>query len=211
MPNSHPNGFVNFLGRIGDRIVPGNNWNPNAAPGQRWSATPTQYGVAGARILGNMISPGLGSAISSGYNGATTGHGPLGFLQGLFHHGTPGGDIARTPIPGSTGTLAPPGVGVTGPNLSPVTATGPGAPTTAPAPQTGPTPQITGPSFFGPQTPQPWYVNHMAGLTGPMSGNGGARGAIGWNGPGITDPAAIRAFMEASRFTPQFQITNAQG
>lgn len=85
-----------------------------------------------------------------------------------------------------------------------------------PSALTPPGAQVQGPGFlpsgisamFHSAPQQNWYTNHMANLSGPMAGNGGARAAITWNGPGITDPASIRAFMEAGKYQPQYQMTD---
>ena len=97
-----PNGVANFFGRVADRLVPGNNWNPNAPAGQRWVATPGQYAGAAAGVVGNMFAPGSGTLIRSAVNGATTGNGIFGFL----HHNTqptPAGPTMGGNIPFSPG------------------------------------------------------------------------------------------------------------
>lgn len=183
-----PNVFQNFLGRIGDRIVPGNNWNPQTGT---WTATPVQYlgGVGG--VVGNMVAPGLGNIIRSGTHGATTGEGMFGFLQrnGNFQ-GNPVNPMTFNPQFGTNG------MGVNGTQLTPLT---PADPINYTPPAMNPTQRFNGGtngnqgpnSFLGGRGPN---VGGMAGLTGISSQMGGARGAHSRGG--VTGDAA-RAMFEA--------------
>lgn len=78
MAEPRPSGIRNFFGRIGDRLVPGNNYNPQTG---QWTATPGQYAGAVGGVVGNLVMPGSGTLIRSAVNGATTGNGLFGFLH----------------------------------------------------------------------------------------------------------------------------------
>ena len=47
---AEPGRFKNFLGRVGDKFVPGDNYNSQTG---QWSATPLQY-------LGAAVGPAVG-------------------------------------------------------------------------------------------------------------------------------------------------------
>lgn len=199
----------NFFGRGFDRLVPGNNWNPNAAPGARWNATPTQYIGAVGGVVGNAIAPGAGNLIRSGVHGATTGQGIFGWLQ-------PQGSFTGNPVPAMTfnpNVISAPG-GLTPATLTPATQ----IPFTNTATTSGPLPfnpnaidpnmAQSGPgtqqqSFLGPRLP-----TGMGGLTGFSASNGGARGAFSRGG--FTGDAA-RALLQALQQGPQSIYTGGGG
>lgn len=195
---------ANFFGRIGDRIVPGNNWNPQTGT---WTATPTQYlgGVGG--IVGNAVVPGMGTLIRNGVHGATTGQGVFGFLQGggtfqgnpvkpatFNHQFTPNTNINNPGQYGVGGTSlvsVDPATGLpfTLPGLNPPQRFDPG-------PSVNPTN-----SFLGGRAPA---VGGIAGLTGIASQMGGARGAR-TSGGGYTGDAARSLFAALTSGPMQFQ------
>lgn len=202
-----PNIVQNFLGRIGDRVVPGNNWNPQTGT---WTATPTQYigGIGG--IVGNAVAPGLGTLIRNGTHGATTGEGMFGFLQR-------GGNFQGNPVSARTfnPTFGVNGAGIGGTtlvNLDPAT----GLPYTPPSlnptqrfdPNASTTQGTAAPaSFLGQRGPN---AGGMAGLTGISSQMGGARGAR-VNGGGITGDAARAMFAAMTQGPQSYNFTGNSG
>lgn len=195
-----PNFVQNFLGRIGDRVIPGNNWDPNTGT---WTATPVQYlgGVGG--VVGNMLAPGLGNIIRSGTHGATTGEGMFGFLQrGGNFQGNPVNPMTFNPQFGTNGA------GTAGTQLVPLT---PANPINYVPPTLNPTQRFNqgaggnqGNSFLGGRGPS---IGGMAGLTGIGAQMGGARGAYG--GGGYTGDAA-RALFASMRGGPMNFSTYTQ-
>jgi hypothetical protein len=196
-----PNVVQNFLGRFGDRLIPGNNWNPQTGT---WTATPTQYigGIGG--IVGNAVAPGLGTLIRNGTHGATTGQGIFGFLQrGGNFQGNPVNQMTFNPQfgingagPGGTSLVSlDPATGIpfTLPGLNPTQRFNPGA---------GNADQ-RGNSFLGGRGPN--FVGGMGSLTGVASQMGGARGAYGSGG--ITGDAARAMFAGLTRGGPQYFST----
>jgi hypothetical protein len=180
MAEPQARGFRNFLGRVADRVVPGNNWNPTAPQGQRWSATPVQYLGAAGGVVGNMVAPGVGNLIRSGVHGATTGDGMFGWMQ------RNGGNMQLQPMgldpvqsmPFNAGQYNSGGPMRSfmegGQNMSPqFDPSNPFGVPQQPQPQA---PQ-TGNNFFGPFTPR----NQMAPMAAPFQSmlsnqGGGARG-----------------------------------
>lgn len=200
-----PNIVQNFLGRIGDRVVPGNNWNPQTGT---WTATPTQYigGIGG--IVGNAVAPGLGTLIRNGTHGATTGEGMFGFLQR-------GGNFQGNPVSARTfnPTFGVNGAGIGGTtlvNLDPATGIPYIPPSLNPTQRFNPntTQGTTGPaSFLGGRGPN--MGGGMGSLTGVASQMGGARGA--YNGGGYTGDAARALHASLTSGPQQIQTSGTRG
>lgn len=104
---NRPSGFRNFLGRVGDRFVWGNNYNPSTG---QWSATPGQViGGIGSRAL-NFVLPGAGT-VANTIGNAYHGSGPLGGLFNRTQPGAPSGVVT----PGQFMPFNPPSPGVSMP------------------------------------------------------------------------------------------------
>lgn len=202
-----PNIVQNFLGRIGDRVIPGNNWNPQTGT---WTATPTQYlgGIGG--VVGNAVAPGLGTLIRNGTHGATTGEGMFGFLQ------RGGGNFQGNPV--SARTFNPQfGINGTGPGGTTMVTVDPATGIPYTPPTLNPTQRFdpntmqgsTGPaSFLGGRGPN--MGGGMGSLTGVASQMGGARGAR-TNGGGITGDAARAMFAAMTQGPQSYNFTGNSG
>lgn len=180
--------FGRFMREGLDRLVFSNQgYNPRYGTwdrgGMRQGAIQTAVGsvIPGGGTAYGLIANAIHNARN---NNARNWQGPTDLVKDGQGYQLPLGQQQQTAQTG----LTPPNVQVQGPDLAPIHVSG------------------IAPMFGSPQ--QHWYTNYMAGLSGPMAGNGGARAAITWNGPGITDPAAIRSFMEASKYQPQYQMTD---
>lgn len=200
MPNnSRPGRVANFFGRAVDRIVPGNNWNPNAAAGSRLTITPGQaIGTVGS-VVGNALIPGSGPVIRSMTHGATTGEGLFGFLAPNAQF--VGSPITAMPfVPSFSGGYAP--IGPAG--LTPVTPD-PVAPN-----QFRVTARRGGPLRFESGQTAPTPTAPLSPMGGGIPNMGGARGMRSWGGAGITGDAA-RAFMEGIHHAPSTIYTGYGG
>ncbi len=176
----------NILGRIGDRLAWGNNYNSQTG---QFSATPGQWAGGVLSTIGNVLYPGSGRVATTIYNG-TQGQGPLGFFNrnaGNFQ-GNPVNALTFNPQFGTNG------MGVNGTQLTPLT---PASPINYTPPALNPTQRFNpgtqggnqGNSFLGGRGPS---IGGMAGLTGIGAQMGGARGAFG--GGGYTGDAARGLF-----------------
>lgn len=196
----------NILGRIGDRLAWGNNYNSQTG---QFSATPGQWAGGILSTVGNVLYPGSGRVATTIYNG-TQGQGPLGRIFNGNSGNFQGNPVTARTFNPQFGINGAGPAGTTLQTVDPAT----GIPFTLPS--MNPTQRFNpnngngaqgGNSFLGGNR-SPNMGGGIGGLTGVASQMGGARGAFG--GGGITGDAARALFASMVSGPMSFSTYNQQ-